>query len=299
MLGSSFFELAIGLIFVYVLLSLVCSGLSEVFAQLLNLRAKTLKQGIRQLLNDDDIRKAFYKHPLIKSLSRDTSSEEKSDLTYIPSSNFALALIGNLTAAAQTEDTEESPPADPFDDALQKLQKGVKNLKNEDLQKSLSAFLDTAGQEIEKVQKNVEAWFNSVMSQASEWYRKRAQWILLAVALVVTSAFNADTIDMATTLWHNPTLRESVAEAASAYVAQTTNNAGQPPQSIEAVQQQISELKALETLKLPLGWSTETTPSSFGAWVLKIVGLLFTAFAASQGAPFWFDLLRKLVSKKP
>jgi len=31
-------------------------------------------------------------------------------------------------------------------------------------------------------------------------------------------------------------------------------------------------------------------------WVIKLIGIAISAFAARQGAPFWFDLLRKLVS---
>jgi hypothetical protein len=31
-------------------------------------------------------------------------------------------------------------------------------------------------------------------------------------------------------------------------------------------------------------------------WVLKLLGFVISAFAARQGAPFWFDLLKKLVS---
>ena len=44
---------------------------------------------------------------------------------------------------------------------------------------------------------------------------------------------------------------------------------------------------------LPLGW--RALPASPGAWLLKVLGLLATAFAMSFGAPFWFDLLNKLV----
>jgi hypothetical protein len=31
-------------------------------------------------------------------------------------------------------------------------------------------------------------------------------------------------------------------------------------------------------------------------WLWKIVGLVATVLAISQGAPFWFDLLRKVVN---
>jgi len=33
-----------------------------------------------------------------------------------------------------------------------------------------------------------------------------------------------------------------------------------------------------------------------GFWALKLVGWLLTAFAVRQGAPFWFDLLNRLVN---
>jgi hypothetical protein len=31
-------------------------------------------------------------------------------------------------------------------------------------------------------------------------------------------------------------------------------------------------------------------------WILKVLGLAFTAIAASLGAPFWFDLLNKFIT---
>jgi hypothetical protein len=33
-----------------------------------------------------------------------------------------------------------------------------------------------------------------------------------------------------------------------------------------------------------------------GAWVLKAIGWLITGLAVALGAPFWFDLLNKLVN---
>jgi hypothetical protein len=39
-----------------------------------------------------------------------------------------------------------------------------------------------------------------------------------------------------------------------------------------------------------------TVPMSFGNWVVKILGISITALMLSLGAPFWFDLLKKLVA---
>jgi len=51
MFNSSVLDVAIGLLFVYLLLGLMCTTVNEWFAQLFNTRAATLKEGIRRLLN--------------------------------------------------------------------------------------------------------------------------------------------------------------------------------------------------------------------------------------------------------
>jgi hypothetical protein len=51
MFNSSVLDVAIGLIFVYLLLGLMCTTVNEWLAQLFNTRAATLKEGIRRLLN--------------------------------------------------------------------------------------------------------------------------------------------------------------------------------------------------------------------------------------------------------
>jgi hypothetical protein len=54
-------------------------------------------------------------------------------------------------------------------------------------------------------------------------------------------------------------------------------------------------------LGLPIGWSSEpndtkSLPRDLGGWALKIIGLSLTAIAVSLGAPFWFDVLNKLIN---
>jgi hypothetical protein len=71
MFGSSILEVAIGLVFVYLLLSLVCTAANELIAALMTWRAVNLEQGIRNLLNDPSgnaLAKVFYEHPLIKAV---------------------------------------------------------------------------------------------------------------------------------------------------------------------------------------------------------------------------------------
>lgn len=53
MFGSSILEVAIGLIFVYLLLSLICSAANEVIESFLKNRATDLERGIRELFNQN------------------------------------------------------------------------------------------------------------------------------------------------------------------------------------------------------------------------------------------------------
>ena len=74
MFGSATLEVILGMIFIFLLMSVICSTINEWIASSLNLRAKTMQSGIRRLLEDPDgkyLAKQFYDHPLIKGLSRD------------------------------------------------------------------------------------------------------------------------------------------------------------------------------------------------------------------------------------
>ena len=50
MFGSSILEVAIGVIFIYLLLSLICSAINEFIASIVNKRGENLFEGIKSLL---------------------------------------------------------------------------------------------------------------------------------------------------------------------------------------------------------------------------------------------------------
>ena len=71
MFGSEMLDVVISLIFVYLLLSLICSALREGIETWLKQRAVYLERGIRELLHDrtgEGLVKMLYTHPLIYSL---------------------------------------------------------------------------------------------------------------------------------------------------------------------------------------------------------------------------------------
>jgi hypothetical protein len=275
MFGSGAIDVAIGLAFVFALLSLICSSLAELVSQLLGWRAQTLELGIRNLITDQATRDAFYRHPLIHSLGKAKDGGDKVVPSYIPANLFALVLL-DVVAPAQGD---QKPPA---------KDQGVAG----ELRRALRALTATTDAELEASRKKVEVWFDDVMDRASGWYKRKVQWVLLAIALVVTGVANADAINLAASLWQSPSLRASMVEAASSYAA---GAAGAQKETLDQLQQRLDQLSRSG---LPLGWAGDEVFSirEPAQWLSKIAGLLLTALAASLGAPFWFDLVNKLVN---
>ena len=81
MFGSSTIELALGMAFVYLSLSLVVSAVREGIEARLKTRAQHLARGIAQLLMTPAAAELFYAHPLIASLydSNPTAGPTKAD----------------------------------------------------------------------------------------------------------------------------------------------------------------------------------------------------------------------------
>lgn len=292
MFGSLALEIAISLSLVYLLLGLMCSVLNEWVAGILNMRAKNLWDGVRNLLYDSEgtgLAKQLYDHALVKNLGKAGQLP-----SYVPSRAFALALF-DLVAPVHDSTTTRT---------LQDIRNSVANISNEQVKTTLVALIDDAEGDLKKARENVERWYDDAMDRVSGWYKKKTQVFILVWALAVTLSVNADTVLIANTLAHDATLRTSL-------VAMAEITAKEPlPQdakgTTERVQQMSSEIKKLG---LPIGWSLEpkdpkSLPSDVGGWALKIIGLSLTAIAVSLGAPFWFDVLNKLINirsagKKP
>lgn len=309
MLGLTMLDVAIGIVFVYVLLSTVCSAIREIIEARLKTRAAYLEQGIRELLHDRDgtgLARSFFNHPLIFSLysgsyagagrSKDTGrpglfARGGALPSYIPARSFALTLLDIAAKGPVTDELSSDPSAPVL--SLEAARASVLNLKNPPVQRALLAAIDTAQGDLDRARANIEAWFDSAMDRVSGWYKRSTQWIIFSIALVLSVGLNIDTLAIADYLYRHDTARNAVVALAenavnSEGVAALTYN--------EAAVQ-------LRSNALPIGWSgawkrTGTADTWYGAaWAIAgpILGWLITAFAATLGAPFWFDLLNKIM----
>jgi hypothetical protein len=242
MTGSRILDVAIGLAFTYLLLSLVCSGLNEIVAALLALRQSTLSKGIQRLLADSPaLHRLVYEHPLVRSLHHGAFEHTRRP-SYIPPALFASSLLDVLRDAkaieaaieAELEEwkrSHEGFTAAQLDEELKaataRAAAQVKTVKasidallrgtrfGEKLDQKWEKLGDLADQE----RKAIGCWFDAAMTRLSGEYKRRAQWILLVISAVVVLGMNADSVAIAKSLWTDPALRESVAAQAKAYIS--------------------------------------------------------------------------------
>ena len=154
----------------------------------------------------------------------------------------------------------------------------------------------------------IESWFDDIMDRASGWFKRYIQLYLIILGFAIAVVFNADVIEIFSQLENDPNSRLEVYEAARNYVGERSqllleNNSLRVDVNPSLVKS-LHELDGLiardiQTIQSPLGlgWNNvDTSRSDLSFWFMKILGWLVMALAISLGAPFWFDLLRKLVN---
>lgn len=293
-MSSPLLEVVVGLAFLYVLLSLGVSALTELFASWLSRREKLLRDGVEALLEeaipDPDLRRAVLDHGLLKAPGRKKKEVEDEGArtastaarpVYIEPALFASAVIDVLRDGGVDIDPAKMASTEGSRSAAGQV---------------LSALWREAEQDVALFREELARWFEQMVAQIRDAYARSSRNWIFGLGLAVAVAGNIDTVHIARTLWKDSGIRAATVAAAERFVADRPDAAENNPG--------LEELKReLEALAFPWGWTdaqapwSETFEGGGSAWWLnKLVGLLITALAISLGAPFWFDLLRKLLS---
>ena len=308
MFGSRILEVAIGVVFVFLLVSILCSAIREVIEAWRKSRAAYLEHGIRELLHDTGgvgLARALYQHPLVSGLyggsyvegkigTRPTILAKGGELpSYIPTRNFALALMDMAARGTLTDAVTGDPDAPPI--TVETIRRNVAGLNNAPVQRVILAALDVGQGDLDRTRVTIEKWYDSAMDRVSGWYKRSTSWLIFWIGLGVAAAININTITIADYLYRNDAARQALVVRAQAAVADTAY-----------LRQSYQQAKAaLDSSSLPIGWSKgwgAPTPlrdrAGADPWfdfAAPLLGILFTAIAATFGAPFWFDLLNKMM----
>ncbi|MFO1037540.1 MAG: hypothetical protein U1E45_11890 [Geminicoccaceae bacterium] len=279
MLSNPMLDVAIGLIFLYLLLSIIVTVLQEFLSSFLRLRNANLVKAIAELVGKTKEDKAeFFRHALIAPLFRgevdDATGIPKLPPAYIPRRNFALAVL-DLQSRRQAKRAAAGnalPPAPApafalaafFEDAdsgvglSSRINKFgatatnvIANIQNDEVKKAATSALSAAVSElktatdvVDTAVKELENLFDSTMDRAAGWYKVNAQRITFVIGVIVALVLNVDTIYVGKQLWDNDELRNRAVATAESFYASETG------------QRQLTALCLSETTATPVAGGT-------------------------------------------
>lgn len=269
MLGSQALDTALGLVLLLFVLATASSALLELANRVGRKRARNLETTLGHLLGG----------------TRGGGA---------PATAAVAALRQTSVYAAATAASGGKPPAylsaTSFADATLELASRVGQSTDETLPRELRDRLDLllqeGGDDPLELRAGLERWFDEAMGRLSDAYRRQAVSMLGVIGFVLAVATNASVPDVAARLW-NASLTRAAVVAAAQNAAQ-----GRGADTLTDVARTTDQLASLA---IPLGW-VGGVPGGVGWWLGHLLGWALTAVLVMVGAPFWFELLGRLIT---
>jgi hypothetical protein len=282
-------EVVVGLVVVYYVLGSIVSTITQIITESLETRGAALEKFLIQAAGEKVI--DLKGLPQIKALrpiryanwwSVFGAGTEEKRVEKIPVST----LVGGYFDVVGLSCKAEYAPDE--------LVAVLTALPESEAKEALLHWVSQGVTKIDDLRDRANDYFGGILNQAQATFKARARSIVIILSLLITVALGTDTIDMARDLWNDAALRAAAAAQASAVASQPQNASANNFQTVE------------NTLALPLrfswiqssGFPANGNLGSDALWVLlKVLGLLITAAAVSQGSSFWYDILKRITGQ--
>lgn len=239
MSGNIALDVFIGLVFIYLLYSLLATIIQELIAQWFSLRSRLLVRALRRMLEDENanlksleknglvgfaysfgnlfgrffvpmrenetLLKKFYNHPTIKYLGENTLFTKPA---YLHSHNFSQTIIQMLRG-----DEYDGRTSNESTVISQALENNSLQVKTETLRHLRLLYAD-ARRDSSLFKLKLEDWFDETMQRCTGWYKKQTQLILIIVGFILAWSFNVDTIAISKILSKDKNAREQMVQLA-------------------------------------------------------------------------------------
>lgn len=225
-----------------------------------------LRPSLQEVVQSIDTSTAVYKEIESALKDKDSATYQKIQelINILPSS-----VTKNLTVWAKRSQTKTQPS-----------EEGINILKEE-----------------------IENVFNNSMERASGVYKRNAKGVTILIGFFIAVAANVDTFAIVNRLSKDSQLRDTMISRINQFMIQ---NGKKSDTDLDNLRSQANEL--LKDTSLPIGWTNANLEQQIG-WtthqhrvfprtklVRAIPGWIISGFAIAMGAPFWFDLLGKIMN---
>ncbi len=258
MFGSKILEVAIGLIFVFMIYSLFASAIQELISSVLVLRARMLRKAIQKMLSDHEShfqqtkgRNYFYRifiglknflyfflHPFIPKLEEEHSLAsmfyEQPSIKYLAISNwykrpsyikpetFAKTIFDillNNGIGAKDEDKINNV----LETNLLKFEGDDLSIDDETLSHIKSLWRD-AKHDTDSFKKLLMVWYSETMERLKGYYKRNMRIYLFVIGYMIAIIFNVDIISLSNKLSKDDKVRSDLVQLASTYMETTAKD---------------------------------------------------------------------------
>ena len=233
-------DITIGLVLIYFLYSLLSSIIAEILSSWIGMRARMLKQGIGNILNDKNIGSRqdfkkwiqdiflvedsnfkytnagkFYGEPNIKYLAKPGVlawySFKNRKPSYISHENFVVTILNMFS--------NKGRGISEWDKIKFAIETNSLHLEPE----TLKMFQDLVKRSDDKFELFVDLlqnYFADTMDRVNGWYKRKIGMIIFFIGLIMCTIFNVDTIQIVKTLGNDKEKRLKMVELADRVVNQ-------------------------------------------------------------------------------
>src|ERR1700733_6770557 len=199
MFDSRVLDPAIGLIFLFLGVSLAATAIQEFLASVTRLRAATLRVGLKNILTQGQQGLSFYdslmQHPVIAPRGKTPS--------YISAEQFSTGVIHLLGQGGGVPT------------AIASLRVAVNDVPNSPIKAVATSLFREEDATLEGFERRLQHWFDQSMNGLSGVYKRISQYLSFAIGLVLAFVFQINAIGIGYGLWSNPAARSTVAGAAA------------------------------------------------------------------------------------
>ncbi|TAF07074.1 MAG: hypothetical protein EAZ77_10865 [Nostocales cyanobacterium] len=240
--------------------------------------------------------KAFYEHIF-------PSVEEAIILGRLKPNIYEIVQLLNTSKTAYDEikttlTDKDSPTYNTIKELLDTLPSGMKkNIAS--IAKRAQYRAKNTEEGIKILQNEIEECFDSSMQRAGGVYKRNSKGVAILIGIVLAFGANADTFHIMDRLSKDTVLREAIIYK----VEQTIDKQSTSSNVID-----INTKEILEDIDLPIGWTKDNREEQLRQSKINIKGIpivsllimvsgwMISGFAIAMGAPFWFDLLSKVMN---
>ena len=301
---SQVLSVILALAVVYYVLGLVVSTITKYALEIMNTKGKCLEEFLKKNLVEgvDKAKEGFFEKfkqtPQLNSLKPvryvkkfgipvgffSGKTEIVNYVERIPSKNLVDAFF-DLSGTCKKGNDKVQEVIGHLPDKLPGLDGNPVDFT---IKTELKKLADNGFDDLDALRSKMETWFSGLMDQAAMEFKAQARRIVILLSLVVAFIFGVDSIELANLYWNNAAL-SATADAQANLIIGSTNDENQKNADIQKLTAQLEEMKAIN-----FKWYEAPTDPPANWLFLKILGILITAFAVSQGTSFWYDLIKQI-----